>query len=163
MIEDKTLEAISRFNLNRLESIYKHKFQNNEDIQFYEGITEASCCLIPHKNIFESYHIFKGIIEGSDGFDFLGSSPSDRVLMLISMMKVFQKKYQINNVVVFNFIQKAEDFHGQFGINLTLKTLYVSKNDQQLRIRKELLMKAKKKCKDEIIKTPSIHYFSELE
>jgi hypothetical protein len=108
MIDPKALRALSYFSLVKLEKIYRDYFDYDEDIGIFEGITEASSCLIPHKNMLESYTIFKQILEGTNGFHILGISPRERVLMLIEMMKIYERNQRIENLITHHFSEKSK-------------------------------------------------------
>lgn len=120
MIDSKALRALSYFSLAKLEQIYRDYFDYEDEIDIFEGIKEASSCLIPHKNILESYIIFKQILEGSNGFHILGNTPRDRVLMLIKMMKIYEKNKHIENLITHHFREKSilhfEEFQTLLGI-----------------------------------------------
>lgn len=120
MIDPKALRALSYFSLLKLEQIYRDYFDYDDEIDIFEGIKEASSCLIPHKNILESYVVFKQILEGSNGFHILGNSPRERVMMLIEMMKIYERNKHIENLITHHFCEKSHLHYQEYESLLTL-------------------------------------------
>ena len=123
MIDPKALRALSYFSLQKLERIYRDFFDYDDDIHIFEGINEASSCLIPHKNMLESFSIFKQIIEGTNGFHILGPTPKDRVMMLIEMMKIYERNKHIENLITHHFCEKSQLHFDEHKIILKLGSI----------------------------------------
>jgi hypothetical protein len=126
---------LSYFNLNKLESIYKAYFDKNEDLNIYEGILEATCCLIPERDIFESYKVLSSIYAGEKGTNIFGRTSKDRILMLITMMKIYERNHKIDNIIIHNFKKKSEFFYSEYKLPLSIGSVYLSSKDRLLKIR----------------------------
>ena len=135
MIDQKSLKKLSYFNLNKLESIYRAYFDKEEELGLYEGILEATCCLIPQRDIFESYQVVSSIYAGEEGSNIFGRTSKERILMLITMMKIYEKNHEIENLIVHNFKQKAESFYRDYQIPLSVGSVYLSQEDRKLKIK----------------------------
>jgi hypothetical protein len=132
MIDPKALRALSYFSLAKLEQIYRDYFDYDDEIDIFEGIKEASSCLIPHKNILESYVVFKQILAGSNGFHVLGNSPKERVMMLIEMMKIYERQKHIENLITHHFCEKSYLHYEEFQSLLNIG--YISNNENNSKV-----------------------------
>ena len=135
MIDQKSLKKLSYFNLNKLESIYRSYFDKNEELSLYEGILEATCCLIPQRDIFESHRVLCSIYAGEGGCKIFGQTSKERILMLIAMMKIYEKNHHIENLILHNFKQKAESFYEEHQTPLCVGCLYLSKGEGKLKFK----------------------------